>query len=236
MTTDLCSWRDLIHDLTEAQVKYFTEAEGHGEEQSDLLIEAQYSAVNNAGSRIFFANMPIPAGATAISMADPECADGIWTRAFSGDRQIIGDEDVDSVQVQISGRQFPDGRLEQWVDFLVEGGDEPDHYSRRHLNPSRARAVAHMLLNAANQIDPKSETEPIGVVGPFAYYPHCADPAQTATLNVSTRFSAPYIASSSANVDDPHDVTASHLRNTDVTIHPDTLSLLGTRLSKVTKE
>jgi hypothetical protein len=76
---------------------------------------------------------------------------------------IIGNEGFDSVRVQVVGTQFSNGEMERSVEFAVEGGDEPDDYSIRRLDPTLARSIAHMLLVAANEIDAESDPAPIGV-------------------------------------------------------------------------
>jgi hypothetical protein len=225
MTTDFCSWRELADDLTEAQIKYFEDMEGRLD-QTDLLDEAQHSVADNHGTRIFFGHLAIPKGATAIGLASNEPGMG-WFRPFGGDRQIIGEEDIDSIQVSIGGNQFANGQIDWAVEFLVEGGDAPDDYSRRQLAPAQAPAVAHMLLNAASQIDLDSEPEPLGVVGAFALYPNCADPAQTATLNIADR-----ITDSAVKLDDPCDWAVRRLENPAIPTGPDAQSLLRARLEK----
>lgn len=153
------SWRTLAEDLTAAQIESLEESERRNvEDESDRLGDARSWVIANHGTRIYFGHLPIPDGATTVHLADNEAYEGRWARSFTGDVAMIGEEGFDSVQVQPIGVQFSDGTVEREIDFLVEGGDEPDDYSRTRITVEKARAIAKMLTDAADEIEKSNQT------------------------------------------------------------------------------
>jgi hypothetical protein len=148
------TWRDLADQLTPEQIQMLTDREadevanevkwrGDGNWLAKWLVaQARDCAQTNLTERLHFGHLPRPADAVAV-YAVVELGDGIeWSRVFAGTKREVGD-----VSVRINGTQYAELSVTVDRPFTDCG----------ILEPSAARDLAAALIEAADEMERRSE-------------------------------------------------------------------------------